>query len=48
MSLDELYFDDPVEVIGQGSFGVVLLAEYRGTKVAIKRVLPFKDKYSWV
>ena len=29
-----------IEVIGQGSFGVVLLAEYRGTKVAIKRILP--------
>lgn len=23
---DELHFDDPMEVIGQGSFGVVLLA----------------------
>lgn len=33
----------PVEVIGQGSFGVVLLAEYRGTKVAIKRVLPLQQ-----
>lgn len=33
--LDELLFDDPVEVIGQGSFGVVLLAEYRGTKVRL-------------
>lgn len=37
VSVDELHFDDPVEVIGQGSFGVVLRAEYRGTKVAIKR-----------
>ncbi|CAB9509368.1 activated protein kinase catalytic subunit alpha-1 [Seminavis robusta] len=36
---EELHLDDPVEVIGQGSFGVVLLAEYRGTKVAMKRVL---------
>ena len=25
VDLDELHFDDPVEVIGQGSFGVVLL-----------------------
>jgi hypothetical protein len=25
---DELQFDDPVEVIGQGSFGVVLKAEW--------------------
>lgn len=37
---EELHFNHPVEVIGQGAFGVVLLAEYRGTKVAIKRVLP--------
>ena len=39
----ELQFDDPVEVIGQGSFGVVLLAEYRGTKVAIKRACKAGD-----
>lgn len=32
-------FDDPPEVIGEGSFGVVLLAQYRGTKVALKRAL---------
>lgn len=37
--MDELHFDDPAEVIGEGSFGIVLLAEYRGTKVAIKRAL---------
>ncbi|CAB9525926.1 protein kinase TNNI3K (Partial), partial [Seminavis robusta] len=41
---EELHFDDPVEVIGQGSFGVVVLAEYRGTKVAIKRVLSSQKK----
>jgi serine/threonine protein kinase len=41
---EELHFSHPVEVIGQGAFGVVLLAEYRGTKVAIKRVLPFQEK----
>ena len=39
VNVDELQFDDPVEVIGQGSFGVVLLGEYRGTKVALKRAL---------
>jgi serine/threonine protein kinase len=44
VNVDELHFDDPVEVIGQGSFGVVLLAEYRGTKVAIKRALRSGDK----
>lgn len=40
---EELRFDHPVQIVGQGAFGVVLLAEYRGTKVAIKRVLPKKD-----
>jgi hypothetical protein len=44
VAVDELHFDEPVEIIGQGSFGVVLLAEYRGTKVAIKRVLPTNEK----
>lgn len=39
INIDELQFDDPVEIIGQGSFGVVLLGEYRGTKVALKRAL---------
>lgn len=38
--VEELHFSQPPEIIGQGSFGVVLLAEYRGTKVAIKRILP--------
>jgi len=31
VSVEELHFDDPVEIIGQGAFGVVLKAEYRGT-----------------
>eukprot|EP00977_Amphora_coffeiformis_P009546 scaffold2204_cov166-Amphora_coffeaeformis.AAC.6 len=44
VSIDELHFDDPIEVIGQGSFGVVLLAEYRGTRVAIKRAVKVKQK----
>jgi len=37
---DELEFDDPPEIIGRGTFGLVLLAEYRGTEVAVKRVIP--------
>mmetsp|Transcript_13182 Transcript_13182/g.31588 ORF Transcript_13182/g.31588 Transcript_13182/m.31588 type:complete len:1491 (+) Transcript_13182:121-4593(+) len=37
---EELNFSHPVEVIGQGAFGVVLAAEYRGTRVAIKRIIP--------
>jgi len=36
----ELKFDEPPEVIGRGTFGLVLVAEYRGTKVAVKRVIP--------
>ncbi|CAB9496917.1 activated protein kinase catalytic subunit alpha-1 [Seminavis robusta] len=44
ISEEELQFDNPPEVIGQGGFGVVLLADYRGTTVAIKRVLPPKKQ----
>ena len=36
----ELIFDDPPEIIGRGSFGEVTLAEYRGTKVAVKHIFP--------
>lgn len=46
IDVDELLFNDPVDVIGQGSFGVVLLAEYRGTKVAIKQAVKGKGKGS--
>lgn len=35
---EELIWDDPPEVIGRGSFGYVLLAEYRGTKVSLGSV----------
>ena len=38
----ELRFDEPPEIIGRGTFGLVLLANYRGTEVAVKRVLPSK------
>lgn len=37
---EELKFQEPPEVLGRGSFGVVLSAEYRGTKVAVKRMIP--------
>jgi len=37
---DELNFMDPPVIIGQGTFGQVLLAEFRGTQVAVKRVIP--------
>lgn len=41
---EELDFDHPVQIVGQGAFGVVILADYRGTRVAIKRVLPLAVK----
>jgi hypothetical protein len=64
VQVDELHFNEPPEIIGQGkeynkeggtspsahglnshpfisgAFGVVILGQYRGTKVAVKRVLP--------
>ena len=40
----ELVFADPPEVLGRGQFGLVLCAEYRGTKVAVKRAIPPKKK----
>ena len=39
---NELKFSEPPEILGRGTFGLVLLAEYRGTHVAVKRVLPPK------
>jgi serine/threonine protein kinase len=41
---EELKFSEPPEVIGRGTFGVVLLAEYRGTQVAVKRVIPLRSE----
>eukprot|EP00977_Amphora_coffeiformis_P008723 scaffold1982_cov93-Amphora_coffeaeformis.AAC.45 len=41
---DELEFEEPAAVLGQGTFGLVLLAQYRGTNVAVKRVIPPKQK----
>ncbi|KAI2505827.1 guanylate cyclase [Fragilaria crotonensis] len=38
VKLSELHFDDPPAIVGHGTFGVVLLAEYRGTQVAVKRI----------
>jgi len=43
---DELEFGTVPQIIGYGSFGVVLLAEYRGTKVAVKKVIPELDQGS--
>ncbi|KAG7339958.1 adenylate and guanylate cyclase catalytic domain containing protein [Nitzschia inconspicua] len=44
INVEELHFNEPPEVIGQGGFGVVVLGQYRGTKVAVKRVLPPSKK----
>jgi len=40
----ELHFSDPPEILGRGTFGLVVLAEYRGTQVAVKRVIPPRGK----
>lgn len=37
---EELKFDDPPVILGRGTFGVVMKAQYRGTHVAVKRVVP--------
>lgn len=42
VDMKELKFDEPPEIIGRGTFGLVLKAEYRGTEVAVKRVMPGK------
>jgi len=40
VQVDELHFDDPPVIVGRGTFGLVLRAQYRGTLVAVKRVIP--------
>ncbi|CAB9525328.1 Receptor-type guanylate cyclase gcy [Seminavis robusta] len=40
----DIIFDDPPQIIGRGTFGLVLLGEYRGTAVAVKRVIPPQSK----
>jgi multiple sugar transport system substrate-binding protein len=37
---EDLKFDDPPKIVGRGRFGVVSLAEYRGTEVAVKSIIP--------
>ncbi|CAB9528704.1 activated protein kinase catalytic subunit alpha-1 [Seminavis robusta] len=43
VSKSELQFAEPPKVVGRGSFGVVLLGSYRGTDVAVKRVIPPRE-----
>ena len=38
----DIIFDDPPESVGRGTFGLILKAEYRGTQVAVKRIMPPK------
>ena len=40
IAMKELKFWEPIELLGRGSFGMVVKAEYRGTFVAVKRVFP--------
>lgn len=42
--MEDLAFGDPPAIVGRGTFGQVVLAEYRGTQVAIKRVIPPRVK----
>ncbi|CAE8627347.1 unnamed protein product, partial [Polarella glacialis] len=46
IELDELIFPEPVQILGHGTFGLVVKAEYRGTAVAVKRVMP-AGRYSF-
>ena len=43
ISPSELNFHEPPRVLGRGTFGVVLLAEWKGAQVAVKGVLPSGD-----
>jgi hypothetical protein len=40
IKLEDLNFGENPEILGRGTFGLVVLAEYRGTQVAVKRVIP--------
>ena len=40
VDINELKMSSPPTVLGRGTFGLVLEAQYRGTVVAVKRVLP--------
>ena len=43
----ELKYDDPPVVLGRGTFGMVLRAQYRGTLVAVKRVIPARGQATY-
>ena len=43
MRRSELIFAETPRVLGRGTFGLVVEARYRGTLVAVKRVMPSND-----
>jgi hypothetical protein len=43
---EELDFQEPPQVLARGTFGMVLLAEYRGTQMVVKQVLPPKEQFA--
>ena len=40
ISMKEIQLSDPPEILGRGTFGLVIKGTYRGTVVALKRTLP--------
>jgi hypothetical protein len=42
IKIDDLVFDNPIEVLGRGTFGLVVSANYNTTRVAVKRVIPVR------
>ncbi|KAG7339186.1 PAS domain containing protein [Nitzschia inconspicua] len=45
INTNELKFNNPPQILGRGTFGEVFLAEYRGTHVAVKRVIPPRNNF---
>jgi guanylate cyclase len=43
IQVKDLQFDSPPEVLGRGTFGLVVAATYNTTRVAVKRVIPSKQ-----
>jgi hypothetical protein len=41
---EEIVFQSPPRILGRGTFGLVLLAQYKDKKVAVKRALPLIEK----
>ena len=41
---EEIKITEPPIILGRGAFGLVMLGEFRGTQVAVKRVIPPREK----